>query len=84
MNDIRLTYQTVSANVLKLMQERKVTQKEMATTLGVEQPSISYKLHGKTSWTLKDLLALSNLFSVPVEDLLTEKNSEMAPAQVAA
>lgn len=59
-----------------------MTQTQLASKLGISQPSVSLKLAGKVSWEVKDLRKLSILFDVSIDELLG--NSKRAPAQVAA
>lgn len=60
-----------------------MTQQILAKNLGITQPCISMKLSGKTAWEVRDLLKISALFGISLDDLLIE-NKEVAPEQVAA
>ena len=65
------------------MRTRGMTQQILAKNLGITQQCISMKLSGKTAWEVRDLLKISALFGISLDDLLIE-NKEVAPEQVAA
>jgi transcriptional regulator with XRE-family HTH domain len=52
------------------MQARELTQAELATQLGVSQPTVSDWLNGKTKPTAGRLLKISKKTGVSVDELL--------------
>lgn len=52
------------------------TQEQVAKTLNIDRSSYTYYETGKTEPSIASLIKLSNLFKVPIEDLL---GSECAP-----
>lgn len=53
-----------------LMRRRGMSQGELAPHLGIDQSSMSKKLYGKRTWTLDELLAVAQVFDVPITELL--------------
>ncbi len=60
----------VPAGVLREVRARKVTTRELATLLGVRQPSAWRRLSGETAWTVDDLVILSHAWDVSLRDLI--------------
>lgn len=52
------------------MEERGLTQKQLAALLGVEQPTISDWINGKMTPTAKRLLVISKRTGLSVDELL--------------
>ena len=59
----------------KCREEKGFSQKYVALTLGVKAPSVSDWENGKTNPTLDNLIAMSRLYMVSVDELLGLDNS---------
>ena len=59
-----------------------ISKTELATLLGVAQPNISRRIHGKSDWSTQDLLLTAELLGVEVADLLPTRGEDgnWAPA----
>lgn len=60
----------IGERIHTLMWRRGHTQRQLATILGVDQGSISNRLHGKTAWSAIDVVAAAAWLGEPVTDLL--------------
>lgn len=59
----------------------RLTAADLGRMLGFSRATASRKLRGKIGWTVTDLLELSRLFGVTVEDLMPRRDGEgYAPA----
>ncbi|WP_130798097.1 helix-turn-helix domain-containing protein [Streptomyces otsuchiensis] len=64
------TAEWLSLTVLALMRATGERQRDLATALGMAQPTLSQRLSGDRPWTLADLDGLSAHYGVPVPDLV--------------
>lgn len=68
-NEIKITLGEV---IKKHRMELNMTQEFVAESLGVSRQSVSKWESGKSDPSTSNLIALANLFDIPVEDLLKE------------
>lgn len=61
---------TISRNVQALMDERRISQAQLADAIGITQSSIGKRLRNSTNWTADDIEAVSIAFDVPVARLI--------------
>lgn len=73
----RSTDSIVGGNVKYLMDDRDVEQGTLAGILGVDQSTLSLKLHGKRKWTVTELVKVSDTFNVSIDALARRR--ELAP-----
>ena len=66
----------LSQRLRSLREKCGFTQEQVAKTLNIDRSSYTYYETGKTEPSIASLIKLSNLFKVPIEDLL---GSECAP-----
>ena len=59
-----------SKNIKQLRVDEKLSQKDLAEKLHITQRKISYWENGKVEPSLNDLITISNLFSVSIDDLV--------------
>lgn len=71
-----------SANVRRMMAERRATQVDVAAVLGIRQSQVSRRLHASVPFTLHDLELLAEHFDTPAADLVTPATDE--PTAVAS
>lgn len=70
---------TISRNVAALMDERRVSQAQLAAAIGLQQSSVGKRLRGDTNWTANDIEAVSIAFDVSVAQLI--EPARKAPAR---
>ena len=73
----------VSANVRANAAYLGLRQSDLASTLNVQQATVSKKWRGQRAWQLWELAALADLFGVTVADLVTPRENEEARTDVA-
>ncbi|WP_445340866.1 helix-turn-helix transcriptional regulator [Bifidobacterium sp. ESL0820] len=69
-------YNKVVLSVSNLLADRSMNQSELARALGVSRSLISKKMNGDTAFTLRDILALADLFHVNVDEVLGREPME--------
>jgi len=69
-------YNKVVLRVSNLLADRSMNQSELARALGVSRSLISKKMNGDTAFTLRDILALADLFHVNVDEVLGREPME--------
>ncbi len=52
------------------MWERRITQAVLAAKLGIDQTTVSKKLHGLRPWSVKELLDVADFLGMDARDLL--------------
>lgn len=70
-------------NLYRLMYENKITQKQLAESIGASQSNVSDWLNGKTLPSAEKLVAIADFFNVTV-DYLLGRTDEITPAEDAA
>lgn len=65
----------MAQRVRDLMEERRLTQEEIAAALGISQEAISRRVRGKVEWRGSELVIVADLLSVDVADLFPEQTS---------
>ena len=68
------------SQIRKLMRDNHVTQRDLAHELGVSEQAISDKFHGRTNFTLKDMLKIADAFDVSL-DYLTGRSDYAKPLE---
>lgn len=63
--------QTVAATIRAEMARRRISQAQVASHLGISQPSLSNRLNGNTQIELRDLFGIADALGVAPADLLT-------------
>jgi len=72
------TRAAVARRILGLMGENRVHQTELATVLGMSQPTLSRRLDAKKAFDVDELDAIAAYFDVPVTDLFPrDKEGQM-------
>lgn len=66
----------ISHNVRRLMDQRRVSQQELANAVGLPQSSISKRLRGAVPWDADDLEAVAIAFTVPVTELVLPQDGQ--------
>lgn len=67
-----------------MMGRRQVTQKTLAEAVGVSQPQMSARVHGRLAWSIDDLYAVADALGCDVTDLLPSRattHGYLHPAQ---
>ena len=62
-----------SGNLKNVMNERGLTQAELARRTKIAETTVSRWLSGKRMPTIKHLIVLSDFFEVPIDELLADK-----------
>lgn len=62
-----------SGNLKNVMNERGLTQAELARRTKIAETTVSRWLSGKRMPTIKHLIVLSNFFEVTIDELLADK-----------
>ena len=65
----------VAEEVRSMMGRKQLRGADLARTLGISQPQISYRVRGKVAWSLDELDELAGLFGCDVRDLLPQHES---------
>lgn len=73
------TQERVTSAVRMFMAARKLKQSDLAEALGITQPSVSAKLHGRARWSVDDLDRLAERFEVNAADLLVPPTAYLRP-----
>lgn len=60
-----------------LMAEHGLTQRDLATFLGVSLVSINLKINGKSEFKTSELIILSQKFKTKIDDLVGNPNYEL-------
>lgn len=58
------------SQIRKLMGDNHVTQRDLAHELGVSEQTISDKFHGRSNFTLRDVLRIADFFDVSTDLVL--------------
>lgn len=74
--DMRPAGSLLSLNIRYLRKSNRITQKELARLLGVEDPAVSKYESGDNKPTVEGLLNISEFFGVTVDDLLKKDLSK--------
>lgn len=64
------TRAAVAAEVRAAMARNKVTQQQLADSIGISRMSLSARLNGVRAFTSDDLFAIAYALDVPVADLM--------------
>ena len=67
--DINTASRQAGGNVRAEMARKRISQATVGAHLGISQVSVSYKLSGKTPFTIDQLAAIADLLEVPLETL---------------
>jgi len=80
------TNQRIIHEVGALIGRHRLTQKELATAIGIGQQAMSQRMTGHTPFTIADLELISAYFDVPITSLFTapESGGNIAPVNRSA
>jgi transcriptional regulator with XRE-family HTH domain len=59
------------------MRDNHVTQRDLAHELGISEQTICDKFHGRSNFTLRDVLRIADFFDVSVDSLLGREPLEV-------
>jgi transcriptional regulator with XRE-family HTH domain len=65
----------IGQRVHHVLWRRKIQQRELATTLGITQSTLSRRLRGESAWFAGDLVALADALGVSVGWLFGEEET---------
>lgn len=66
-----INLEATGKNIDKLMKERRLSKRDLQNVMGFTTPQTIYKwVHGKCLPTIDNLLVLSYLFGVKIDDIL--------------
>lgn len=65
------------SQIRKLMRDNHVTQRDLAHELGISEQTICDKFHGRSNFTLRDVLRIADFFDVSVDSLLGREPLEV-------
>ena len=57
-------------NVNEFIKNSNMLQRELAKELGITEPSISRKLRKERKWSVDDLIKISKMFGVSIDELI--------------
>ena len=60
--NIRRKEKRMLSNLIGQMKERKISQLELARTLGISNVSVAHKLRGKTDFTLTEIFKIRDTY----------------------
>lgn len=60
----------IAERISSLMEERDISQREVAAAVGISEQKLSDKRHGRYGYTTKDVSALADFFNVSTDYLL--------------
>jgi transcriptional regulator with XRE-family HTH domain len=72
----------IGARVHAAMWRARVTQKQLAAALDVDQGSVSRRLRGRTAWRVSDVVVAAQLCGVDMSELMPT-HDELGPAGAA-
>lgn len=75
---LELPSKTTTYVVRRIMLEKGIKQKDVANALGISEQGFSGKLHGRSSYTYKDIVILADLFNVSADILLGRDKLKVA------
>ncbi|MFW5864685.1 MAG: helix-turn-helix domain-containing protein [Candidatus Izemoplasmataceae bacterium] len=61
--------------IKKLLKERNMTQEQLAGLLNISKSAVSQNLNGKSSFDMQNLVKISEIFNVSLDELLSQKSS---------
>ena len=73
--------QRVSSEVRAWLGRRQLTQRALAQQLGISATSLSFRMKGKTPWSIAELVAVSSWLQISLaqllgDELVNEKNPQ--------
>lgn len=64
-------------NLRKILEQRKFTNKDLASLLETSEKTVSNKMNGRTDWTLKEIMKISKFLAPEYTlDYLFEEQAE--------
>ena len=57
-------------NVNRYIKDKKLTQKYLANSLGITEPSMTRKLKNERKWSVDDLIKISRFFEDSIDNIL--------------
>ncbi len=64
----------VGSLIKKLLKERNMTQEQLANTLNISKSAVSQNLNGKSSFDIQNLIRISELFNISLDELISQKS----------
>ena len=71
----------VSANIRAESAVRRITQTELADSIGLTRAAVSHKWNGRRPWTLEDIQKVSLVLNLEPAELLRDRYSNSAQEQ---
>lgn len=75
------TAQAIGEAVHSRIWRKKISQRALATELGITQSTLSRKLHGERPWTLDEVIIASRFLGVAPSTLLADVNGYACSAK---
>jgi transcriptional regulator with XRE-family HTH domain len=66
----------VGEYIKKLLKQHNMTQDDLAESLNISKSAVSQNLRGKSSFDIQNLIAISKLFNITLDELLNLKTEE--------
>lgn len=66
------TNEIIGQNILRILQEKNISQAELANELGWSRQKMNKILHGRRNITASDLIIIADALGVSIEGLVTE------------
>lgn len=60
----------IAQNIKTLIAIKGIKQDKLASKLGISETSLYFRLIGKNKWTVPEMVVLSRLFEIKIDDLL--------------
>lgn len=74
----------VASNVRAEMARRRITQRDVATALGIAHSAVSHRLTGRTTFDVNELAVIAGLLGVEVAHLVHGVSSDSSPPAAVA
>lgn len=81
-NSINKKYRQLNNFIRDSMQDRKISQKDIAEWLNLSQGCISQKLRGKVEWTAREIISVFELLEIENEWNCKKKKLDSAKAEL--
>jgi len=67
----------VGVYIKEMLKKKNMTQDGLANILSISKSAVSQNLSGKSSFDIQNLMAISKLFNISLDQLLTQKSDEI-------
>ncbi|MDU6623372.1 MAG: helix-turn-helix transcriptional regulator [Bifidobacterium longum] len=75
------TSDVISGRLRELMRQQHITQRSLASEIGLSFQLLNAKLHGRANYTSRDLVRIADYFDVSL-DYLTGRSNYTKPLEV--